>query len=141
MSVLTSSISGKRPVRAVMLTVAVGALTAASVTACGSSGTTGTGGTGQKTPAMALSAGVQKLSDGKSASFELSLKPDAALIAAASKKGGTGDAAADKVLAGGISLKFTASADKPLKDLKPGDQSNVEFTVASGATNYLDVRY
>jgi hypothetical protein len=123
-----------------MLTVAVGALAVASATACSSSGTTGTGGTGQKTPAMALSAGVQKLSDGKSASFELSIKPDAALIAAG-KKAGTVDPIGDKILSGGVTLKFTASADKPLKSLKAGDSSNVEFTVASGSTNYLDVRY
>ena len=61
--------------------------------------------------------------------------------AAAGKKGGAHDATADKVFAGGVSLKVTASAGKPLKDLKPGDQSNVEITVASGGTDYLDVRY
>jgi len=51
MPVLTSSISGKRPVHTLMLTVAVGSLSAAALTACSSSGTTATGGTGMKTAA------------------------------------------------------------------------------------------
>jgi hypothetical protein len=125
------------------MTVAVGSLAAASLSACSSSGTAGTGGTGAKSPALALSAGVQKLSDGKSASFELSLKPDDALITAMNKKSSASDAAiAKKVFSnGGVDLKITTSADKPLKDIKAGDTANAEIDFKAGGVDYVDIRY
>lgn len=149
MSVLASSILPKRPIRSVAMTIAVGAVASLALSACSSSGTAGgsggsTGGAA-KSPAEALSAGVSKLSDGKTASFEISLQPDAAAIAAMNKTATDPKSAAiaQKLLGnGGLDIKVTLSADKALKDIKAGDtdQADLDMTVKAGGTDFLDLR-
>ena len=148
MPVQTTSIPGKRPVRALTMTIAVGAVSGLALTACSSSGSTGSGGSGgtngSKNPTEALAAAVHNISSGKAESFQLSLKPDDAMIAQMNKDSSTSpqDAAIAKSLFGngGIVVKFTASANKPLKDLKPGESPNVEFGVTAGGTDFFDIR-
>jgi hypothetical protein len=127
------------------MTIAVGTVSSLALTACSSSGTSGTGGTGSKTPAEALSAGVSKLSDGKAASFEISLQPDAAAIAAMNKDETDPKAAAvaQKLFSnGGLDIKVTVSADKALKDIKAGDtdQASTDIAIKAGGTDFLDLR-
>ncbi|MFL6114687.1 MAG: hypothetical protein ACJ786_25535 [Catenulispora sp.] len=129
------------------MTIAVGAVSGLALSACSSSGSTGSGGTGGnsgggKTPTEALAAAVHNISSGKAESFQLSLKPDDAMIAAMNKNSSKQDATIAKLLLGngGAVVKFTASSDKPLKDLKPGETPNVEFVVTAGGTEYVDVR-
>lgn len=145
MPVVTSSIVPKRPLRSVAMTIAIGAVSSLALSACSSSGTAGTGGTGGKTPAEALTAGVSKLSDGKSASVEVSIQPDAAAIAAMNKQSSDPTAAAitQKLLGnGGLDIKVTISGDKALKDYKAGDTDtpNVDFTVQAGGKDFLELR-
>jgi hypothetical protein len=127
------------------MTIAVGTVSTLALSACSSSGTSGTGGTGSKTPAEALSAGVSKLSDGKAASFEISLQPDAAAIAAMNKTETDPKAAAisQKLFSnGGLDIKVTISADKALKDIKAGDadQPSTDVVIKAGGTDFLDLR-
>jgi hypothetical protein len=128
------------------MTIAVGAVSGLALTACSSSGSTGSGGnsgdTGGKTPTAALAAAVHNISSGKAESFQLSLKPDDAMIAAMNKDSTKQDAAIAKSLLGngGIVVKFTVSSDKALKDLKPGETPNVEFEVTAGGTEFFDIR-
>lgn len=141
----TTSISKKRPIRALTMTIAVGAVAGLSLTACSSSGSTGSGNesTTGKTPTEALAAAVHNISNGNSESFQLSIKPDDAMIAALSKDSSDPKSAAiGKSLFGngGIVVKFTASSSKPLKDLKPGETPNVEFDVTAGGTDFVDIR-
>ena len=139
----TTSISTKRPFRAVTMTIAVGAVAGLSLTACSSSGSTGSGGGGGKTPTEALAAAVHNISNGNAESFQLSLKPDDAMIAAMNKDSQTAkDSQIVKSLFGngGIVVKFTASASKPLKDLKAGENPNVELDLTAGGTDFLDLR-
>ncbi|NUP49544.1 MAG: hypothetical protein HOW97_19880 [Catenulispora sp.] len=146
MPVQTTSIPGKRSVRALTMTIAVGAVSGLALTACSSSGSTGSGGSGgtngSKNPTEALAAAVHNISSGKAESFQLSLKPDDAMIAAMNKDSSKQDAAIGKSLLGngGIVVKFTVSSDKPLKDLKPGETPNVEFGVTAGGTEFFDIR-
>lgn len=144
-----SSISGKRSVRALTMTIAIGAVSGLALSACSSSGSTGSGSTGGsggnsggKTPTEALAAAVHNISSGKAESFQLSLKPDDAMIAAMNKDSTKQDATIAKALFGngGIVVKFTVSSDKALKDLKPGENPNVEFAFTAGGTEYADVR-
>ena len=140
----TTSIHAKRSVRALTLTIAVGAVAGLSLTACSSSGSTNSGGgSGSKTPTEALAAAVHNISSGNAEAFQLSLKPDDAMIAAMNKDSSDPKSAAIvKSLFGngGIVVKFTASSTKPLKDLKPGESPNVEFDVTGGGTDLMDVR-
>jgi len=142
-----SSISGKRSVRALTMTVAVGAVSGLALSACSSSGSTGSSGTGGnngggKTPTEALAAAVHNISNGKAESFQLSLKPDDAMLAAMNKDSSKQDAAIAKALFGngGIVLKVTVSSDKALKDLKAGESPNVELGATAGGTEYFDMR-
>ena len=142
----TTSIHAKRPVRALTMTIAVGAVAGLSLTACSSSGSTGSGNesTSGKTPTEALAAAVHNISNGNAESFQLSIKPDDAMIAAMNKdnKGDPQSAAIVKSVFGngGIVVKFTASSSKPLKDLKPGENPNVEFDITAGGTDLMDMR-
>ncbi|NUR62304.1 MAG: hypothetical protein HOV87_27135 [Catenulispora sp.] len=130
------------------MTIAVGAVSGLALTACSSSGSTGSGGSsggdsgGGKTPTAALAAAVKNISSGKAESFQLSLKPDDAMIGAMNKDSSKQDAAIAKSLLGngGVVVKFTVSSDKALKDLKPGETPNVELGVTAGGTEYFDVR-
>ncbi|MFD0638522.1 hypothetical protein [Catenulispora yoronensis] len=128
------------------MTIAVGAVSGLALTACSSSGNTGSGGSGGnsggKTPTEALAAAVHNISSGKAEAFQLSLKPDDAMIAAMNKDSTKQDAAIAKALLGngGVVVKFTVSSDKALKDLKPGESPNVELGVTAGGTDYFDVR-
>ncbi|MBW8806873.1 MAG: hypothetical protein AUG49_04105 [Catenulispora sp. 13_1_20CM_3_70_7] len=129
------------------MTIAVGAVSGLALSACSSSGSTGSGGSGGnnsggKTPTEALAAAVHNISSGKGEAFQLSLKPDDAMIAAMNKDSSKQDATIAKALFGngGIVVKFALSSDKPLKDLKPGETPNVEFVANAGGTEYLDVR-
>ena len=150
MPVQTTSIPGKRPVRALTMTIAVGAVSAFALTACSSSGSTGSGSSGGsggnnssgKTPTEALAAAVHNISSGKAEAFQLSLKPDDAMIATMNKDSSKQDAAVAKALLGngGIVVKFTVSSDKALKDLKPGETPNVEIDVTAGGTDFVDIR-
>lgn len=141
----TTSISTKRrSIRALTMTIAVGAVAGLSLSACSSSGSTDSGNTSGKTPTEALAAAVHNISNGNAESFQLSLKPDDAMIAALNKSNGSDaqSAAIAKSLFsnGGIVVKFTASSDKPLKDLKTGENPNVEFDLTGGGTDLFDVR-
>ncbi|NUR31282.1 MAG: hypothetical protein HOV83_36465 [Catenulispora sp.] len=150
MPVQTTSIPGKRPVRALTTTIAVGVVSGLALTACSSSGSTGSGGNGGggtiktdgKPPAEALAAAVHNISSGKAESFQLSLKPDDAAIAAMNKESSKEDAAIAKALLGngGIVVKFTVSSDKPLKDLKADETPNVDMSVTAGGTDFVDLR-
>ena len=145
MPVLSTSISGPRRVRALTTTIAVGAVSALALAGCSSSGKTGGssgGNSGGKSAAETLTAAVSNLNSGHAASFELSLKPDDAMIAAMSKSGNPQDIAIGKKLLGngGIVLKVTASADKPLNQLKAGDNSNAEIDFKAGGTDFFDIR-
>lgn len=145
MPVVASSIATKRPLRTMAMTIAVGAVSSLALSACSSSGTSGTGGTGSTSPAQALSAGVSKLSDSKAASFEISLQPDAAAIAAMNKDETDPKAAAvaQKLFSnGGLDIKVTVSADKALKDIKAGDtdQASTDIVIKAGGTEFLDIR-
>ena len=142
MPVQTTSISGKRPVRALTMTIALGAVAGLSLTACSSSGSTGSGSSNGKTPTEALAAAVHNISSGKAESFQLSLKPDDAMIAAMNQGSNKEDAALAKSLFGngGIVIKATVSSDKPLKDLKAGENPNVEFDITAGGTDFMDMR-
>ncbi|WP_370358035.1 hypothetical protein [Catenulispora sp. MAP12-49] len=130
------------------MTIAVGAVAGLSLTACSSSGSAGGGsgsgsGSGGKTPTEALAAAVHNISNGNAESFQLSLKPDDAMIAAMNKD--SSDPQSAQIVKsvfgnGGVVVKFTASADKPLKDLKAGENPNVEFDVTAGGTELFDVR-
>jgi len=128
------------------MTIAVGAVAGLSLTACSSSGSTGSGteSTSGKTPTEALAAAVHNISNGNAESFQLSIKPDDAMIAAMNKdnKGDPQSAAIVKSVFGngGIVVKFTASSSKPLKDLKPGENPNVEFDITAGGTDLMDMR-
>jgi len=129
------------------MTIAVGAVSGLALSACSSSGSTGSGGTGGnngggKTPTEALAAAVQNISSGKAESFQLSLKPDDAMIATMNKDSSKQDATIAKALFGngGIVVKFTVSSDKPLKDLKAGESPNVDFGATAGGTEYIDLR-
>jgi hypothetical protein len=127
------------------MTIAVGAVAGLSLTACSSSGSTGSGteSTNGKTPTEALAAAVHNISNGNAESFQLSLKPDDAMIAAMGKDASDPKSAQiEKSLFGngGIVVKFTASADKPLKDLKAGENPNVEVDVTAGGTDLMDIR-
>lgn len=139
----TMSTSARRPIRALTMTIAVGAVAGLSLTACSSSGSAGSGG-GTKTPTEALAAAVHNISNGNAESFQLSLKPDDAMIAAMNKDSASNpqDAAIAKSVFGngGIVVKFTASASKPLKDLKAGENPNIEFDLTAGGTDFLDLR-
>jgi hypothetical protein len=92
--------------------------------------------------AEALAAAVHNISTGKAESFQLSLKPDDAAIAAMNKDSTKQDAAIAKSLFGngGLVVKFTVSSDKPLKDLKPDETPNVDFSVTAGGTDFADLR-
>lgn len=141
----TTSISKKRPIRALTMTIAIGAVAGLSLSACSSSGNTGSGNdnTTGKTPTEALAAAVHNISNGNAESFQLSVKPDDAMIAAMNKNSSDPQSAAiAKSLFGngGIVVKFTASSDKPLKDLKPGQTPNVELDLTGGGTDLFDVR-
>jgi hypothetical protein len=122
------------------MTIAVGAVAGLSLTACSSSGSAGSG---SKSPTEALAAAVRNVSNGNAESFQLTVKPDDAMIAAITKQS---DNPQDAQLAkslfsnGGIVVKFTASASKPLKDLKAGENPNVELDLTAGGTDFLDVR-
>jgi hypothetical protein len=144
MPVQTTSIPGKRSVRALTMTIAVGAVSGLALTACSSSGSTGAKGedTSGKTPTAALAAAVHNISSGKAESFQLSLKPDDAMIASMNKDSNKQDAAIAKALLGngGIVVKFTVSSDKALKDLKAGETPNVDFGVTAGGTEFFDLR-
>ncbi|WP_370374036.1 hypothetical protein [Catenulispora sp. GP43] len=128
------------------MTIAVGAVAGLSLTACSSSGSTNGGsgsGSGGKTPTEALAAAVHNISNGNAESFQLSLKPDDAMIAAMNKD--SSDPQSAQIVKslfsnGGIVVKFTASSDKPLKDLKAGENPNVEFDVTGGGTELFDIR-
>ncbi|WP_344658177.1 hypothetical protein [Catenulispora subtropica] len=131
------------------MTIAVGAVSGLALTACSSSGSTGSGSSGGgtiktdgKNPTEALAAAVHNISSGKAESFQLSLKPDDAMIAAMNKDSSKQDAAIAKALLGngGIVVKFTVSSDKALKDLKAGETPNVEIDVTAGGTDFVDVR-
>lgn len=127
------------------MTIAVGAVAGLSLTACSSSGSTGSGNesTSGKTPTEALAAAVHNISNGNAEAFQLSLKPDDAMIAAMIKdnKDPKSAAIAKSVFSnGGVVVKFTASSSKPLKDLKPGENPNVEFDVTAGGTDLMDMR-
>ena len=122
------------------MTIAVGAVAGLSLSACSSSGSAASG---SKTPTEALAAAVRNVSNGNAESFQLSLKPDDAMIAAMNKDSETPqDAQIAKSLFGngGIVVKFTASASKPLKDLKSGENPNIELDLTAGGTEFLDVR-
>ncbi|WP_194925215.1 hypothetical protein [Catenulispora pinisilvae] len=138
----TTFISTKRPVRALTMTIAVGAVAGLSLTACSSSGSTGGGTGGSKNPTEALAAAVHNINSGNAEAFQLSLKPDDAMIAAMNKDSDPQSAQIAKSLFsnGGIVVKFTASSDKPLKDLKAGENPNVELDLTAGGTDFLDVR-
>jgi hypothetical protein len=114
------------------------------LTACSSSGSTGGGSNGgSKNPTEALAAAVHNINSGNAESFQLSLKPDDAMIAAMNKDSQSAqDAQVAKSLFGngGIVVKFTVSASKPLKDLKSGENANVELDLTAGGTEFLDVR-
>jgi hypothetical protein len=126
------------------MTVAVGAVAGLSLTACSSSGTANSSGgnSGGKTPTEALAAAVHNISNGNAESFQLSIKPDDAMIAEMGKDGSAKDAQTAKALFsnGGIVVKFTVSSDKPLKDLKAGENPNVEIDLTAGGTDFMDVR-
>jgi len=127
------------------MTIAVGAVAGLSLTACSSSGSTGSGNesTSGKTPTEALAAAVHNISNGNAEGFQLSIKPDDAMIAAMNKDSSDPKSAAivKSVFGnGGIVVKFTASSSKPLKDLKPGENPNVEFDVTAGGTELMDMR-
>lgn len=127
------------------MTIAVGAVAALSLTACSSSGSTGSGNesTSGKTPTEALAAAVHNISNGDAESFQLSIKPDDAMIAAMNKDSSdpqSAQAVKSMFGNGGIVVKFTASSTKPLKDLKPGENPNVEFDVTAGGTDLMDLR-
>lgn len=141
----TTSIASKRSVRALTMTIAVGAVAGLSLTACSSSGSTGSGNesTSGKTPTEALAAAVHNISNGNAEAFQLSIKPDDAMIAAMNKD--SKDPQSAQIVKsvfgnGGIVVKFTASSSKPLKDLKPGENPNVEFDVTAGGTDLMDMR-
>lgn len=136
----TTTNSTKRPIRALTMTIAVGAVAGLSLSACSSSGSSGSG---SKTPTEALAAAVRNVSNGNAESFQLSLKPDDAMIAAMSKDSQSAqDAQVAKSLFGngGIVVKFTVSASKPLKNLKSGENPNVELDLTAGGTEFFDVR-
>jgi len=142
---MTTSISKKRSVRALTMTIAVGAVAGLSLTACSSSGTSGSSGgnnSAGKTPTEALAAAVHNINSGNAESFQLSVKPDDAMITAMSKDSDPQSAAIAKSLFsnGGIVMKFTASAGKPLKDLKAGENANVELDLTAGGTDFFDIR-
>jgi len=127
------------------MTIAVGAVASLALTACSSSGTAGSSSGGGKSPAENLAAGVSKLQSGKAASFEISLQPDAAAIAAMNKDETDASAAAvtQKLFGnGGLDIKVTVSADKALKDLKASDSDQVSYdvTIKAGGTDFLDLR-
>jgi hypothetical protein len=141
----TTSISGKRPVRALTMTLAIGAVAGLSLTACSSSGTSNGGSGGDasgKTPTEALAAAVHNISNGNAESFQLSIKPDDAMIAAMNKDSSAKDQQTAKSLLGngGIVVKFTVSSDKPLKDLKAGENPNFEMDFTAGGTDFMDMR-
>jgi hypothetical protein len=139
----TTSISTKRPIRALTMTIAVGAVAGLSLSACSSSGSTASGSSSGKTPTEALAAAVHNISNGNAEAFQLSLKPDDAMIAAMNKDSSDPKSAAiAKTMFGngGIVVKFTASSDKPLKDLKAGESPNVELDLTAGGTDLFDVR-
>ena len=140
----TTSISTKRrSIRALTMTIAVGAVAGLSLSACSSSGSTDSANTTGKTPTEALAAAVHNISNGNAESFQLSLKPDDAMIAALNKDNSDPQSSAiakSLFTNGGIVVKFTASSDKPLKDLKTGESPNVEFDLTAGGTDLVDVR-
>ena len=140
----TTSTTTRRPIRALTMTIAIGAVAGLSLSACSSSGSTDSGNTNGKTPTEALAAAVHNISNGNAESFQLSLKPDDAMIAAMNKDNANDPkaAAAAKALFGngGIVVKFTASSDKPLKDLKAGQTPNIEFALTGGGTELFDIR-
>ena len=128
------------------MTIAVGAVAGLSLTACSSSGSTNSGNESisGKTPTEALAAAVHNISNGNAESFQLSIKPDDAMIAAMNKDSSDPKSAqiAKSVFGnGGIVVKFTASSSKPLKDLKPGENPNVEFDLTAGGTDLMDMRF
>jgi hypothetical protein len=86
---------------------------------------------------------VHNINSGNAESFQLSLKPDDAMLAAMSKDSTDPKSAQmAKTLFGngGIVVKFTASASKPLKDLKSGENPNVELDLTAGGTDLFDMR-
>jgi hypothetical protein len=140
---VTTEISRRRSTRTMAAMLAVGTVSALALSACSSTGTAGAGGVANaKTPVEALAASVTNLSAQKAASFEVSLVPDSAMIAAMSKDATGKDATVIKALFsnGGLDVKVAVSADKALKDLKATDSPNADFQVSLGGKSYIEVR-
>lgn len=142
MTVLDSHIARKRPARLAATTIAIGTASMLALSACASSGKSGTSGTGNSSPAQTLASSFSKFGSGTSASFELTLKPDAAMIAAMTKGAAAKGAAFTQKLLnnGGIDVKVSVSGTKPLKDLTSTDPPSTDFTVSAGGKQYLDLR-
>jgi hypothetical protein len=140
----SSSIPRKRPARVVAMTIAVGTASVLALSACASKGAAGagaTGGTGAQSPAAALTASVDNIYSGNSASFDLTFQPDAAAIAAMNASTPADQQATTSKLFGngGLDVKIQISADKPLKDLSATDVPNASVSVSLGGKDYLDV--